>query len=107
MNFSKFLKQELAKPINNVNYQPDGSSARAIVVRGLSKEILWQYKNYPKRLLNELKGFDGLSTELGWFIQLPIMIGLAPVIPVISAKHMHSSSIKGYKDRYKVIYELP
>ena len=101
MLFNEYLKQELAKPITNDCYDPNGNSNRAVVVRGFWGEVLWQYKKYPKRLLSELKCFDGLSTELGWFIQLPLMILLAPVAPIFAAKHWYSRCIGEYKLKYE------
>ncbi len=100
MNFKEYLKRELEKPVNNEHYNPDGNSNRAVVARGLWGEIAWQYKAYPKRLLTEIKCFNGLSTELGWFLQLPLMILLSPIAPILAAKHWHNKSLGEYKLRY-------
>ncbi len=101
MTFEQYLKQELEKPVNNDYYDPNGNSNRAVVIRGFWGEVIWQYKRYPNRLLSELKCFDGLSTELGWFIQLPLMILLSPVAPLLAAKHWYSKSVAEYRVRYE------
>ena len=100
MNFKEYLKTELEKPVNNEYYTPNGNSARAVVLRGFYGEVVWQYRKYPSRLLGELKEFDGLSTELGWFIQIPLMILLSPIAPIFAANHWHKRSIGEYKTRF-------
>ena len=100
MEFKEFLQQELDKPINNDQYNPDGNSNRAVVTRGLWMEILWQYKAYPRRIMVELECFDGLSTEIGWFMQLPLMIVLSPLLPILAGKHWYSKSIGEYKTKW-------
>ena len=106
MNFKQYLKDELAKPVNNEQYNPDGNSERAVVTRGFWREVVWQYKAYPERLICELKSFRGMSTELGWFLQLPIMILLSPVLPIFAARHWHDKSIKSYMRGYDKHQEL-
>lgn len=101
MTFDEYLKAELAKPVTNDCYDPNGNSNRAVVVRGFWGEVAWQYKAYPKRLLSELRCFDGLSTELGWFIQLPLMILLSPIAPFLAANHWHKKSLGEYELRYE------
>ncbi|MCP4323796.1 MAG: hypothetical protein GY787_18465 [Alteromonadales bacterium] len=100
MNFDEYLKAELAKKNTNDDYDPDGNSNRAVVTRGLWREILWQYKAYPKRIRVELRCFDGLSTELGWFIQVPIMLLFSPVLPIIAARHWYNRSVGEYKSKW-------
>ncbi len=100
MKFETYLKNELKRPSNNEFYDPVGNSEKAVVTRGLYREIIWQYKAYPNRIKSELKCFDGLSTELGWFIQLPLMILLAPIAPILAGRHWHKKSLAAYKARY-------
>ena len=78
MNFEDFLKLKLKEPVSEW-YDPNGNSERAVVVRGLFGEILWQYRDFPRRVKCEIDSFEGLETPLGWFIQLPIMMILAPL----------------------------
>ncbi len=99
--FDDYLKSELDKPVNNDTYDPEGNSDRAVVTRGLFREILWQYKVFPKRIIAELKLFDGLSTELGWFVQLPVMILFSPILPIFAGKHRHNRSLSKYKAQYE------
>ena len=101
MNFKEYLKAELEKPVNNEYYTPNGNSARAVVVRGFFGEVVWQYKEFPSRLLRALKEFDGLETPLGWFIQLPLMLVLSPVLPITGAYNWYKKSIGEYKKRYE------
>jgi hypothetical protein len=101
MEFHAYLKQQLNKPVNNDSYCSNGNSARAVVTRGFWREVLWQYKAYPRRLKYELMSFDGLSTELGWFLQLPLMILLSPILPIFAAKHWYNRSMGEYKDSYE------
>ena len=99
--FDEYLKQELAKPITNEFYDPNGGSERAVVTRGVWREILRQYKVYPSRIVQEIRDFDGLDTELGWFIQLPLMIILSPVAPLLAGLSWHQRSIDSYRIRYE------
>ena len=101
MDFKEYLKTELEKPVNNEYYTSNGNSDRAVVLRGFYGEVVWQYKKYPSRLLGELKEFDGLSTELGWFIQIPLMILLSPIAPIFAANHWYKKSIREYKKCYQ------
>lgn len=101
MKFETYLKNELKRPVNNDSYDANGNSERAVVTRGLYREIIWQYKAYPQRVMTELKGFEGLSTELGWFVQLPLMILLSPIAPILAAKHWHAKSLGAYVARYE------
>lgn len=101
MDFKEYLKAELEKPVNNEYYTPDGNSSRAVVLRGLVGEVVWQYKNYPARLLEALREFEGLETPLGWFIALPLMIILSPVLPICGAYNWHKKSIGEYKKSYE------
>jgi hypothetical protein len=100
MSFKEYLKNELEKPVSSF-YSPDGNSARAVVVRGLCGEVIWQYKAYPARLTEALKGFDGLETPIGWFIGLPVMVILSPVLPITGAYNWHRKSIGEYKKSYE------
>ncbi len=100
MNFDEYLRAELAKKNTNDDCDPNGNSNRAVVARGLWGEILWQYKAYPKRIMSELKSFDGLSTELSWFVQLPIMLLFSPVLPIIAGRYWYNRSVGEYKLRW-------
>lgn len=100
MKFEEYLKGALNGTVSE-HYDPSGNSDRAVVTRGLLGEIAWQYKAYPKRIMTEIDCFDGLSTELGWFIQLPIMILLAPVLPILAAKHWHKRALGEYKTSWE------
>ena len=102
MDFKEYLKMEIEKPVPEY-YSQDGNSCRAVVVRGFYREVVWQYKKYPTRLLGVLKDFDGLETPIGWFIQLPIMIALSPVVPVITANYRYKTSINEYKVQHSLI----
>lgn len=101
MNFEQYLKEQLSKPVNNEFYCADGNSDRAVVVRGFFRETIWQYKRYPEKLLGEIKDFDGWSTEIGWFVLVPVLIILAPVIPIIWAKLSTNRAIEHYKMKFK------
>ena len=101
MSFNHYLQEELKKPVNNKCYNPDGNSNRAVVVRGFWGEVLWQYRKHPSRILSELRCFDGLSTEAGWFIQITLMILLSPIAPALAARHWYKKSLKEYKVKYE------
>jgi len=101
MTFEDYLNSELSKPVGYDCYDPDGNSERAVVVRGLRLEILKHYKKYPERIKSELGEFDGFSTPIGWFIGIPLIIILAPILPIISGCHWHKKSIKSYRISYE------
>lgn len=99
MDFKEYLKIELKKPVHQY-YDKNGNSARAVVVRGLTGEVIYQFKDYPRRLKYEISCFDELNTPLGWFIQLPIMIVFAPILPIIAGHHWHKKSLKEFMIEY-------
>jgi len=101
MSFEKYLENELNKPVNDNYYDPDGNSARAVVVRGFWGEVWWQYKAYPDRVSCELHRFKGFDTTIGWFVNFPVMFLLAPIIPVLAGRYSYRESIA----EYRLIYE--
>lgn len=58
-NFRSWLKKELDTPSGYKYYNSKGNSLRAKASRGLFKEIIWQYKDYPSSLLYDIKCFRG------------------------------------------------
>jgi hypothetical protein len=100
MSFDDYMKSELKKPVHNY-YDADGNSARAIVTRGLFKEIIMQYRLYPARLAEALSFFDWLGTPIGLIIQFPIMVLFSPVIPVLAGFHWHKKSVNEFMKEYK------
>jgi len=100
MEFEQYLKSALEKPVHE-SYNPDGNSARAIVVRGFWREVLWQYKAFPRRVKYAIGDFEGLDTPVGWFLQVPFMIALSPVLPVTAAIYWHKKSVAEYRRAYE------
>ena len=100
MCFDDWLVEALEKPVSD-DYDSGGNSDRAVVTRGIYKEITWQYKVYPKRIKLEFSCFDWMETEIGWFIQLPLMIFLAPILPFLAASHWHKKALASYKLEYE------
>lgn len=58
----EYIERELEKPVNYEHYNPDGNSSRAVIARGFYKEVLKRYRDYPSRLLFEIKQFNGFDT---------------------------------------------
>ena len=101
MTFKEFLKTRMATTSTNKYYDPEGSSPRAVITRGLYKEILFRYKKYPSRLKYLLSEFRGFSTEIGWFIAVPFLSLLAPVIPILWGLISYRNAVCLYKLEYK------
>lgn len=99
MSFEEYLEYRLNMPVH-AQYDPNGNSPRAVVYRGLSKEIAWQYRNLPNHIKGVIHSFDGLDTPLGYFVQLPVYVFLLPILPVIWGIRSHKTSLKVYKDEY-------
>lgn len=78
-------------------YDPDGNSTRARASRGLLKEIIYQYKKYPKSAIYEIKQFDGWDTPIIYFINLLIIATISPIIPILHGYFSHKEAIKEYK----------
>lgn len=97
--FEEYMTDELAKPVPEF-YSSDGSSSRAVVVRGLFKEVIYTYKNFPSRIVREIKCFDGWDTPIGWFISLLLVLLLAPVMPAIGGMFSHKRAVKDFKTEY-------
>jgi hypothetical protein len=100
MIFDDYLKAELKKPVHST-YDPHGNSARAVVERGLFKEIVMQYKLYPNRISDAISFFNWLDTPIGAIIQFPIMILFSPILPIFAGFHWHKKSINEFMAEYK------
>lgn len=100
MEFEEYLKSELEKPVGDY-YDPEGNSPRATVVRGLRREIVRQYKEFPAVLMREFREFCGLETPIGWFLQMTLVLLLSPVLPAVWGCHWHKKSIAEYRSDYE------
>tara|TARA_R110000851_G_C12670044_1_gene522506 strand:+ start:208 stop:516 length:309 start_codon:yes stop_codon:yes gene_type:complete len=101
MSFNKYLKSKLSQPSGNPHYDPDGNSARAVVVRGCIGEVFMQYKGMPNRIYYEVSCFEGFNTPIGWLIQIPILIIFSPVLPIIIGIMNHKRAIASFMEEYK------
>ena len=100
MSFNEFLKNEINKPRSEW-FDSDGNSPKAIVLRGFLKQVLWEYKKYPSRIKGVLSCFEGFETPIVWFIQIPFLIFLAPICPLIWAAYSFDSAIGQYRAEYE------
>jgi hypothetical protein len=100
MKFKDYLKAELEKPLHDY-YDPNGNSPRAIVVRGVFQQIIEKYQDYPNLFKLCLANFNWLRTPIGAFIELPILIILAPIIPIIAGVASHRLAINEFKSEFK------
>lgn len=100
-NFKKWLKKELDKPSGYKYYNPNDNSIRARASRGLLREIIWQYKDYPKSLWYDIKCFRGFDTSIGYFVMLPLKLILSPILPIFWGYFSYREAIKYYKEEYK------
>ena len=80
--FKKWLKNKL-KEYPGSHYNVNGNSSRAVVSRGRWEEIFYQYKDYPKSAVYEIKSFRGLDTPIIYFINLVIILLLSPIIIIL------------------------
>ena len=101
MTFKEFLKKKRNETSTYKYYDPEGSNPKAVITRGLYKEILFRYKEYPSRLKALLSEFRGISTEIGWFIAVPFLSLLAPVIPILWGCISYRNAICLYKREYE------
>ena len=99
--FKEWLENKL-KETPSSHYTPDGNSSRAVVSRGRWKEILYQYKEYPKSVVYEIKSFDGLNTPIVYFINLVIILLFSPIIPILWGCQSYKRAIEEYKHTFKV-----
>lgn len=99
-NFNEWLQKQLSKPISS-HYDANGNSIRAVTTRGLIKEICYQFNRYPKDLKYEIKSFRGFDTPIGYFINLFLMIILAPIVPIIRSIFSYKEAIKEYKRMFE------
>lgn len=100
MSFDEFLEGEINKPKSEW-FDKNGNSPKAIVSRGFLKQVLWEYKKYPSRLKDVLSCFEGFETPIAWFIQIPFLIFLAPVLPLIWGAHSFDRAVGQYRAEYK------
>lgn len=99
LTFREYLKRELRTPTPK-DFDPDGSSSRAVLMRGRFKEILWQYRKTPQNLKRFFSEFDGMHTPLGWFIGLLLILLFLPVIPLLSAIGSRERALRHYEVYY-------
>lgn len=98
--FKKWLENKL-KESPGRHYNPNGNSSRAVVSRGKWKEILYQYKDYPKSVIYEIKSFNGFDTPIIYFINLIIILLFSPIIPIIWGYSSYSKAIEEFKHTFE------
>ena len=96
IEFKEWLENRL-KETPSKHYDPNGNSSRAVVSRGKWKEILYQYKKYPKSVVYEIKSFRGLDTPISYFINLVIILLLSPIVPIIWSYYSYNNAIEEFK----------
>ena len=99
--FKDWLDNKLKETPSKL-YKPSGNSARAIVTRGRCKEIIYQYKVYPKSVIYEIKSFKGFNTPIIYFINLIIILLFSPIIPIIWGCSSYSRAIEEFKHIFEV-----
>lgn len=100
IEFKDWLENKL-KETPSSHYTPNGNSARAVVSRGKLKELIYQYKSYPKYVMYEIKSFKGLDTPIIYFIQLVVLLVLAPIIPIVWYYHSYNQALGEFKDIFE------
>jgi len=98
--FKEYLKEELEKSNTYEYYDPNGNSIRAKATRGLFKEVLYQYKEYLKSFIYEVKCFKGFETPIWYFIGLPLKIILSPILPIFWGIYSYKEARDYYLERY-------
>lgn len=98
--FKEYLKDELEKPVTYEYYDPNGNSSRAVIYRGIFKEVLYQYKSYPKALIYDIKCFEGFETPIGYFIGIPLRILLSPILPISWGIYSYKNAKNFYLREY-------
>ena len=98
--FKEWLENKL-KETPSAHYSPIGNSSRAVVSRGRWKEILYQYKEYPKSVVYEIKSFDGFNTPIIYFINLVIILLFSPIIPILWGYQSYKRAIEDYKHTFE------
>ena len=104
MEFEEWLDNKLDKPAPDW-FDYDGNSSRATVLRmrkGVLTAIKYEHKHYLKNLRSWLSDFDGFRTEIGWFVQIPIV----PIYILIGGFVMTYLNYRSAIDEYKWEYEI-
>ena len=94
--FEEWLENRLKEFPGN-HYNPNGNSSRAVVSRGRWKELIYQYKEYPKSAIYEIKSFKGLDTPIIYFINLIVILLLSPIVPIVWSYYSYNSAIEEFK----------
>ncbi len=100
IEFKEWLENKL-KESPGSHYNPNGNSSRAVVSRGRWKEIFYQYREYPKSVVYEIKSFRGLNTPIIYFINLVIILLFSPIIPIIWSYYSYDRAIKEFEDTFE------
>ena len=99
--FKDWLETKLKETPSN-HYEPNGNSARAIVTRGRWKEIVYQYKLYPKSVIYEIKSFKGYDTPIIYFINLIVILLFSSIIPSIWGYSSYNRALEEFKLIFKI-----
>lgn len=99
--FKTWLEKKLQEPFDYSYLDMNRDSHRAVAKRGLFKEIIYQYKNYPSYISDVLRSFSGLSTPVGYFIHILLIITLFPILPIIWGSFCYRETIKFYKEIFE------
>lgn len=101
MSFEEYLERALSKE-PSLHYDPEGSSPRAVIVRGRWKHLVKTYKGYYPYLYRALKeNWSGWDTELGYIFQAALVPFLFPVLPLITSELEYIRAVKAYRKSYE------
>ena len=95
--FKEWLKEELSYS----QCYPNENSHRATATRGLFKEILYQYKEFPSEFMYEVKNFYGLDTPIRYFLVIILIVLLSPILPILNGIVSYYNTIEYYKRIFK------
>ncbi|EFP9527555.1 hypothetical protein HLP44_000676 [Shigella sonnei] len=103
----EYINECLNKPPSD-EFEPDGSSPRAVIERMRNKGVLssvkWEIKESYRVIKETLYEFDGFNTPIGYFlffITLPLWVF---PFPLLRTYFRYKNAIKAYKKDYLCKY---
>lgn len=99
--FEQWLQQELAKPITNHYYNPNGNSSRAVMCRTLTQEFIIQCKDLFPSLYSDIKYcWNGWSTSIDDVLKILLLPFIFWLLPFTRTYGVRKRAMNNYKRGY-------
>jgi len=100
MLFDEWLTMELSKPVRE-DFNCDGNSSRAVLLRGKFGQFLWCAKrNMPRHFSDIKREWDGWDTPIAWFVIVALFPIYMPITFITWPVGSYRRALNDYKSTY-------